>query len=148
MSSHSIIERLELIYNGGPWYGKSILEGIQFIKDSDNEGDIRIRQLLQHMIAWRNYGIEQVSGNSEYKIELNGEVDWPVENVKSFKELQSELASSQEALISLVRGKAGDGWLAEKVVDKNFDFNFLLEGIIQHDIYHLGQLIMMCKENE
>lgn len=145
MTKGDLIETFGLIYNGGPWYGKSITEGLDALRENGCKEEFELRQILAHMIAWRNYGIEHLGGNSDYEIKLNSEVDWPKETLGSFEDLERQLARNQEELILAIRNKEGEAWLGEKLGGKNFDFQFLLCGIVQHDLYHLGQLMLFSK---
>ena len=38
-----------------------------------------------------------------------------------------------------------DQKLKEKVGGRNYDFFYLLHGIIHHDVYHLGQIAILKK---
>ncbi len=38
-----------------------------------------------------------------------------------------------------------DSILEDPVPGRNHNFRFLIEGMIQHDIYHLGQIGLMAK---
>jgi hypothetical protein len=41
--------------------------------------------------------------------------------------------------------KKEDAFLEEKVDYRNYNFRFLLNGLVQHDIYHLGQIAYVGK---
>ena len=58
-----------------------------------------------------------------------------------------ELKSIHEKIIALLQLK-DDEWLKEKVNFRDFDNRFLLNGLIQHNIYHLGQIAYLKKQLE
>ena len=54
------------------------------------------------------------------------------------------LRHSQEALIHEL-SERNDSLLDEQVPGRSYNFYVLLQGIIQHDIYHLGQMVFLKK---
>jgi hypothetical protein len=56
---------------------------------------------------------------------------------KGWGNLVDEFNQSQKELINLLESQ-NDVFLDNKYQDNNFDY--LLEGIIHHDVYHLGQI--------
>jgi len=38
-----------------------------------------------------------------------------------------------------------DALLGKQVADREYNYRFLLNGIVQHDIYHLGQIAYVKK---
>ena len=58
---------------------------------------------------------------------------------------------THDLIIDLLDTK-GDKFLSEDVDYREYNFRFLLHGIIQHDIYHIGQIAylkkLLCKEIE
>ncbi len=38
-----------------------------------------------------------------------------------------------------------DGFLSEEAADRKYNFRHLLHGLIQHDIYHQGQIAFLNK---
>jgi len=61
-----------------------------------------------------------------------------------WNELKEEFKQSHESLIELIKQK-DDNWLSTKMPGKNFSYNFMLKGIMQHDLYHIGQVNLLKK---
>lgn len=162
-----LISKLEEAFAGNPWYGDAVmtkLENVDFKfadvlsiygqKTSDLTTETvtephshSIAQIVKHMIQWRLFAIEKMEGNEEYDIELNTKVDWPNTNIPNevlWKKLLNELRQTQIDVISVLSNKA-DVFLTDQVPGKSYDYRYLIEGVIQHDIYHLGQIGLLMK---
>ncbi len=139
MKIQEIIFHLRNVLNGRPWYGKSIVEIVSRVKREDE----RIRQLLGHMLAWRAFTLGKVNGRP-FEIEIGSEKDWPSGNLPLVAEALDALKLNTEILVAQICAK-DDEWLRGKVEGTEYNFQFLLEGLIQHDIYHLGQIAILQK---
>lgn len=139
MKVKEVVFHLRNVYDGKPWYGKSIKE---IVLASDANDPIYI-EILNHMIAWRTFALNNVRGIS-YTIETDSDEDWPRSGAVNRHEALETMADMNRDLIEVLSSKP-DAWLLEKVPNTNYSFQFLLEGIIQHDIYHLGQIAILQK---
>ena len=144
-----LIFQFQNVFDGTPYYGDSIQSIIELIpyesaNNSINNGHT-IAQIIEHMLAWRLLAIEHLKGNVHYDIELGSDNDWTSLKITSQSEwikLKQAFAQSHETLIELLKQKE-DRWLSSKLEGKVFSYNFLLKGIIQHDIYHIGQVNLL-----
>jgi uncharacterized damage-inducible protein DinB len=138
-------------YNGTPWYGtplKEILEGI-----TPAQASVRVNnshnccELAIHLTNWRKFAIEKLQQNRNYTITLNSEQDWQkidkADEAFWAKTLE-ELEASQNHLLNILDNQQDD-LLEQTVQGANHHYNFftLLHGIIQHDIYHAGQINLL-----
>ncbi len=149
-----IFNRLELITAGKPWYGESLFEKLDRVKErtwlthSVSPINTTIAEYLAHMEAWLIYTIEMVRGNKTYRLEINSEADWPPihllegKTAQSFKDRFQQLnAELKDALLT-----KEDSWLAEPIPDQfKYSQEGLLEGLIQHHVYHLGQIALIIR---
>ncbi len=134
------------MYDGQPWYGDSIchiLESITPAKASwqPTQDAHSIAQLVSHMIYWRLALIKRLEGDAEYKPSMKSEDNWKSnEQVKNvgWKALKILLHVSQVKLLSLLT-KQKDSLLKKKYSEKA-TFLDLINGILQHDLYHTGQI--------
>ena len=141
------MERLDNVFEGSPWYGVPLLEIVTQINNPNariGEGN-SIGHLLAHMIQWRIFAIEKLKQNEDYDIEINSVRDWNKEKqytIAELEDLTEQLKQTQTDLKNLLQDKSED-WLRGIVSGRTYTFSFLVEGIIQHDIYHLGQISLL-----
>jgi hypothetical protein len=64
------------------------------------------------------------------------EIGW--DNLKKF------LYESTASLILMLENR-DDAFLQTRFQDTDYNFHYLIEGIIQHDLYHLGQIGITIK---
>lgn len=103
-----------------------------------------IAELVWHIAAWRKVMIEHLKGNTSYDIVLNTEADWkiiPEGDVEAWEEALADLQETQAIILKLL-SESEESTLNE-VYKKKYTRTFLINGIIQHDIYHLGQIRML-----
>lgn len=148
----NIIKQLKLVYDGDPWYGQSLKKGIASVnsahinKSLDN-GMHTIAELTVHLIGWREFAGGRLSGETEYLPEQEQTFDWKsysIDQKNDWDILKNRLDDSQQNLLELL-GQYDDSLLSQYVSGKSYTYNYLLNGIIQHDIYHLGQIIYIGK---
>lgn len=150
MKTDEIIRQLEEIYSGKPWYGNSITEVFNSIGEADAarrlipEGH-SIVDLIYHMITWRYFAITQLQGDKNYDVQPNDKNDWReinYDNKNLLTDALSEFDRIHKQLIAELTNFDDD--MVESVVPaRDFSFKFLLTGLIQHDIYHLGQISLL-----
>jgi len=146
-----IAEQLKATYEGNPWFGKNAKALFQEAEAVDvfekTNGQHSILELLWHMLTWRDFTLTRLrpdaEKNSAYyqendwrKLDGNNEALWH-EGLKKFAELHNELVE--------VLQQQQDGLLIERVPERDYLFRELLYGIVQHDIYHLGQIAYITK---
>lgn len=137
-----IIKYLKRIEGGSPWYGPSINDVLQGITSEVATARIgqahSIVEMVFHMATWRNFVTNQLNGDF---IEVAEAENFPNGN---FAEAAERLAASQQALITAIE-RFPDSRLSDQVPGRTYSFRFMLEGIIQHDVYHLGQISILKK---
>ena len=148
MTTEYLLKTFKRVNDEKPWYGKSITKIItQEIDPNTQTGHAHsIGQILQHMISWRKFAIEKLKGNADFKIELEAKVNFDPERSYSQEEYQAlvgEFQRCQEEIISQMEAREGDAWLRDTVPGSKYSMHYLLQGIIQHDIYHAGQIALL-----
>jgi uncharacterized damage-inducible protein DinB len=146
---HNIVSNLNESFDGVPWYGDSVLKKLKTIDwhivNEKKYGTKSIVGLLGHMISWRVFVIKKLQGDQGFTIQIDGPYDWPEIAVVAALEWDDLLGEFKETQVTLLRilSEHTDELLERKVPGENFSFRFLLDGIIQHDIYHLGQIALL-----
>lgn len=141
-----IVRLLEKTFDKQPWYGSSIMEVMIDMKPEitgSRHGNAHsIIELVQHMTSWRIFAAKKLQGDLSY--EVSEEMNFP--KAITWEAAIKNLHSSQQALVEAIKNFS-DNRLGELVASKTQKYTYytLLHGIIQHDIYHLGQIAYIKK---
>lgn len=139
-----IINTLKHTYEKNAWHGPSVKEALADVyeQQSTNQmGDSHsIIELVAHMTAWRNYVTEKLNGNDSF--ELTDEQNFPDE--KNWSNALTNLEQSQVNLLKVL-SETSDEKLHQMVPNRKFKFHVMLHGIIHHDLYHAGQIVLLKK---
>lgn len=149
---YHLIQSLEHVMQGSPWYGESVMEKLerldyQMVNKVPTGLSNSIARLVKHMISWRQFAIEKLKGNDAYDIRLNTPDDWPEVNIQTeeqWRHLLQELHATQDQLFSQLRARNEED-LEQPCHGKSYSLGFLVDGILQHDVYHLGQIALLDK---
>ena len=147
------INQFQSIYNGPNWIGDSILSvvndlsaQIAFEKPPGNRHSIA--EILKHMMVWKYLLVNRLSGDNIYDVDQEKSFDTSIygeATSEAFKKLLSDVDDCQRELISLLE-KATPEVLQSSVAGRNYTMQYLINGVLQHDIYHLGQLAFLKKQ--
>jgi uncharacterized damage-inducible protein DinB len=143
-----IANLLKHAYDGTPWYGKPLLKLIADLSPKQAAattiaGTHSIWQEVRHVIGWRQVACRLING--EPAAELTDSENWPQAGAISPADWQAtlaELARTQVELQSAIAGLTDDR-LREKAPGKPYSLYVLLHGVIQHDVYHAGQIAIL-----
>ncbi len=94
-----------------------------------------------HMVAWRKFVTERLSGNNDF--DINDKNNFPLES--DWQKATSELERSQNAFLEAL-AQFDPSKLDRTVPTRKDSFRKILHGIIHHDLYHLGQITMIIKQ--
>jgi uncharacterized damage-inducible protein DinB len=147
----SIISNLERVMSGQPWFGRpvySIMEETDPAKVSIQPGKSghSLLELLYHMITWADFTLKSLEADEKTDITAIEKMDWRTidPSLHSWKKGMEDFKSIHEKIIQLLN-KKDDTFLPEMVRHRQYNFRFLLNGLIQHNIYHLGQIAYINK---
>lgn len=147
---NNIIRQLYEIQEGSLWFDQCFKEKID--KLSDAEALTRphpqihsVAEHVSHMLEWRKECMIRFNGQ---RTELmNSPEDWKDNSMLGkigWAQLKNDFYNSQSALIDHMKSK-DDTYLEIKFADTEYNFHYLIEGIIHHDLYHLGQIGVTIK---
>ena len=145
----SLLTQLTEVYEGEPWYGEPLTSKLNKIRqEAASPSDLnKTASYVQHLINWRKFVMEKFQGHAEFDFELNSKADWTEIDLQQFSDwdhLIAELRVTQEELIQLISHQNDDG-LFLKVPGKNYTYAHMLHGLIQHEVYHTGQIAVYWK---
>src|SRR5690606_17687236 len=145
------VHQLNENFNGEPWFGRSIQAILAEINENiaiqKPGGQHSILELLYHMINWRLFTINHIEKNPSLRAKHFDENDWQVldhTDSSLWKKGLQMLEDSQQQLMKLLK-QMKDEKLQDPVPERNYNYRSLINGIIQHDIYHLGQIAYINK---
>lgn len=147
----SIIRNLQNTLNGEPWFGRGvypILEEVDVSKVYTRPGNSghSLIELLYHMITWADFTLKRIQKDKKNDLAAAEKMDWREINPKihTWKKGLTEFKAIHKKIIVLLK-KKDDAFLKEKVDYRKYNYRFLLNGLIQHNIYHLGQVAYLKK---
>jgi len=147
----SILQHLENVNNGEPWFGRSVYAILgeidpakAFIKPNGSEHSLI--ELVYHINTWAGFAQKRIEKDKENDLASFEKLDWREidPSVHGWEEALGEYRTIQDKITALLKEK-DDAFLDEKVDYRNYNFRFLLNGLIEHTIYHLGQIAYINK---
>ena len=128
----------------GAWYGPSLTEllaqiSAELATTPPVPGSHSISALLQHLLLWN----ERIRNTSDVNSlpRWQPEKEW-AEPPIPWKELVSRWSQSRELLEQKIRNFPIED-LAKQVPGRNYPYETMFRGIVEHAIYHSGQIAMV-----
>lgn len=103
-----------------------------------------IWELVLHITAWQDAARRRLEGETA---QLGDEEDWPpVLDVgdEAWRDAVATMDVTHRRLTEAV-GELTEGDLNARVIDQEYSLYTLLHGIVQHDLYHAGQIALLKK---
>ena len=144
-----IQDQLKRAFEGGAWHGpsvKEVLAGVNAAKADSRPipGAHSIREIVPHIDAWQN-GVRRAIEGEE--VELSNEEDWPAQNEKTEAAWNQAINTLENGhrLLQISIGKLSNDDLARIPKGSKSTIYVLLHGVIQHHLFHAGQIAMLKK---
>jgi hypothetical protein len=147
--SSRIADQLRRAFAGDPWHGdpiRKLLIGIsaeQALARPLREGHC-IWELVLHIELYVRIAYEATKGTPMPKLYGTGQ-DWTVVNrgdATGWADARDRLIQSEERLAAAIE-EFPDARLPDTVPGRAYDFYYLFHGIVQHSLYHGGQIAML-----
>jgi uncharacterized damage-inducible protein DinB len=145
-----ILDQMDRAFAGDAWHGpplKPMLDGMAAEDAAKHpiEGAHSIWELVQHIMAWNTIVEQELSGAA---VEVTPELDWPpvweATDVQWRRAVQN-LIDARSRLRKAVEGLR-DEQLDERPTKRTSNSRYvMLHGIVQHDLYHAGQIAVLKK---
>ncbi len=149
--TEAIIKGFETTLEGQPWFGRSIYSILDEVDTKKvnikpNSTEHSLNELLYHMITWADFTLKRLEKDPDHDLAAAEKLDWRKidPKVHTWKKGVAEFKSVHKKIIALLKKKDDDA-LAEIVDFRKYNYRFLLNGLIQHNIYHLGQIAYLNK---
>jgi uncharacterized damage-inducible protein DinB len=152
----NIVDQLEREFHGDPWHGSplvSILDGINATQAAAHPvtGAHSIWEIVLHLTGWKTEVRNRVGGAPAGE---PPDGDWPEVGPATderWRQALEALQRAHEALIQTVRALPEDK-LHEPTKDlrsgplgTGVTHYVMLHGVVQHDVYHTGQIALLKK---
>jgi uncharacterized damage-inducible protein DinB len=147
----SIIRNLQNTLEGTPWFGRAVYELLNEIDESKtsvkpDNAEHSLLELLWHMNTWAEFTLKRLQKAKEPDLAATEELDWREidPSVHTWKKGLAEYKKIHTQIIKELKTK-DDELLKENLDNRDYNFRFLLNGLIQHNIYHIGQIAYIKK---
>ncbi|HEY8461324.1 MAG TPA: DinB family protein [Blastocatellia bacterium] len=148
--THRINSQLKRAQEGQAWHGPSLrelLDGMTAEQAASKPipNAHSVWELVNHIIAWEQIARKRLEGAEETSIP--DEVNFPPVTDASEEAWQTTLRSleaSNRGLRESIK-KINDAKLEETTPGASYSIYVLLHGVIQHDLYHAGQIAILKK---
>lgn len=150
-----IIQQLLENQAGKAWIGPTFKSRLQVINE-DNAfirplpGLHSVAEIISHLTTWQKETILKIK-TGKGSLTDDCEENWYSNEKlrdKGWERIWSEYQTSLSAIIALLRTKE-DSFLKEQYYDTDFKghypYSFVINGMLHHNLYHLGQLGIIVK---
>jgi hypothetical protein len=144
--------QLQAAFAGDPWHGPPLRDLVQ-----DVSADQALRrplpsahsiwELVVHIDLYVNAAFEALQQGIPMPKWFGTEADWPEithRTADNWKRVRDLLFQNAERLANAIE-QCADARLWDKVPGREYDFYFLLHGVVQHSLYHGGQIALLKK---
>ncbi len=147
----SIIDNLKEVLSGNPWYGKSVMAlfdeidpAIVYYKPNDQSHSLI--ELLFHMVTWAEFTQHRLMKDRQMDSDTVEVLDWREIDpaIHTWENGVAQFTEATNLIIQLLEASS-DQLPDEKVDYRDYNFRILLNGLVQHNIYHLGQIAYVKK---
>lgn len=145
-----IADQIRRAHEGGAWHGPSVREALAGVSAARAaarpiSGAHSIWELALHIAAWRNTATLRLGGQP---LKDPPEGDWPPvggsADEAAWKQVHDLLERRYAELLAAVRGL--DESRLDVPLAEGFSSAYVtLHGVIQHDLYHAGQISLLKK---
>jgi uncharacterized damage-inducible protein DinB len=147
-----IIKSFESTLSGQPWFGRAVYEILGEVdeakaKTKPNGTEHSMIELLWHMNTWAEFVLGSLENRNVDEMKTIEANDWREIDIKThtWKKGLEQLKTTHTRIVEILNQKTDDRFLGEIVPLRKFNFRFMLNGLIQHNIYHLGQVAYVKK---
>jgi uncharacterized damage-inducible protein DinB len=143
-------DQLRRAFEGNAWHGPAVRELLADITAATAaarplSSAHSIWEIVLHMATWEEVVRRRLQG--ETVADLPSEQDWPPLRDSSevaWSQAVQALEQANRTLRQMI-ARANEARLAEIVPGKDHSVYVMLHGIIQHDLYHAGQIAVLKK---
>jgi uncharacterized damage-inducible protein DinB len=141
-----ILDQLNRSWGGPSWTGVDIQPLLDGITDDQARAHPfpnahSILELTAHMTTWMNAVASRLGGETR---ELTPEEDWRDVTQLAWSDAITEMENAQSHLSDVIARLTPDD-LDKRVAGRKYTIYVMLHGVIQHNLYHAGQIGLLKK---
>jgi uncharacterized damage-inducible protein DinB len=145
-----IADQLSRAFDGVAWHGPALLELLQDVDAvtaaAKPLADVHsIWELVLHVAVWDDVTLRRLAGE---KTQPAGTDNFPLVPKRpteaAWRKTITDTKRTHERLVKTVAALP-EARLRERVPGKRYDFYHLLHGVVQHELYHAGQIAILRK---
>jgi uncharacterized damage-inducible protein DinB len=142
-----ILDQMDRAFSGEAWHGPDLMLLLKGVSAEDASkhpvaGAHSIWELVNHIAAWNTIAQQKSKGEP---IKVTAEMDWPPvwdASEVAWKRSLENLGDNRTRLRNYVK-TVRDDQLDEMVKRENYSQYVLLQGLVQHDLYHAGKIAVL-----
>jgi len=146
-----ILDELKRAYEGGAWHGPSIKEILHGVTAEQAHArplanGHTIYELVRHIAVWEDVGRRRLQGDPA-EVPISSPEDWPPAEDTSgaaWDKVKAALDRGHQALVEAIQ-HVDELRLDEPILEGKSSVYVTLHGVIQHDLYHAGQIAILKK---
>ena len=148
-----IADQLRRAFSGDAWHGDSLLEILDGVTAAQASARPiphahTIWELVLHIAAWDGAVRRRMGGEA---VTLSGDQNFPPARDTSESAWRKAMEQVRRVHDELVQAASEfpDTRLAEQVPGKqgaHYTYYYMLHGVVQHELYHAGQIAMLKKK--
>ena len=147
-----LADQIRRAFEGNAWHGDSVLELLAGVNAATAaahpiKNAHSIWELLLHIAAWDEDVVRRIGGTV---VEVTDEQNFPTIKDTSEAAWTQAIETTKKIHNELIKAVASfpDSRLTEQVpgkTQKYYNFYYLFTGIVQHELYHAGQIALLKK---
>lgn len=150
MMNADLIAQFRDIYEGDNWVDNSFISAVKDISPAlafkhPPGGRHSIAGIVRHMTIWKNFLVQRLKSNNTFEVDQEPSfdtTDYEKDPFNGWQLLLKEQAAVQAELLALLRTLT-PAWLKQPVPGRSYSMEYLITGVAQHEMYHLGQIVLL-----
>ena len=142
-----ILDQCRRAFEGNAWHGPALLELLSEVKSEDAAAHPiaavhSIWEIVLHIAAWKNACKRRLEGD---RAQLTDTEDWPIvkqTTSEKWQDAKDNLLKNHQQLLEAI-SRLDERRLDTPVIEGMSSVYITLQGVVQHDLYHAGQIAIL-----
>jgi len=147
-----ILDQFRLAFEGNAWHGPALLELLAGVSAADAgarpvPSAHSIWEIVLHIAAWKSACKRRLEGD---RAQLTDAEDWPAvsqTNDGAWQDAKDTLLRTHHQLLEAISRLDGSR-LDTPIIEDMSSVYITLQGVVQHDLYHSGQIAILKRALE